>query len=71
MAIAGDGSQGGVPLPPAPRSESRTGVRTARTVAGGAGEFAKEIAKTAKISWRHREDLGVLRGLAVKKNATA
>ena len=34
-------------------------------------KFAKEIAKTAKKSWRHREDLGVLRGLAVKKNATA
>jgi hypothetical protein len=33
-------------------------------------KFAKEIAKIAKKPWRHKENLGVLCGLAVGKNAT-
>jgi hypothetical protein len=34
-------------------------------------KFAKDIDKIAKITWRHRENLGVLSDLAVRKSATA
>jgi hypothetical protein len=38
---------------------------TTTALARGAREFAKEIDKIAKITWRYRRNLGALCGLAV------